>query len=470
MRLFKNRMHAAQELSENLIFLRDEKPIVIAIANGGVPIGDIVARELGAQFDVLVIEKLYVPEHPGQCVGAIDEHGRVCVVHGATRWHNLTENDLVEPAQGVFPEVQRRHTAIRTLLPEIEVRGRTVIIVDEGVASGAKMLGAITAIKERGAAKVIVAAPAGASQGTWQLHALANQVVIAHNPAKFKGIEGFYEDFSDVTDAMVHAILEGWVRDFHPQDHGGVKTVVLKLQNSRGNALLCEIDLPAGMQRGHRHPAVVFAHGFESSARSSRSMAISERLAARGVVGVRLDFTGHGRSGGSIHDASDRQMRDDLRIVMQSVVKLKEVDRERLAIIGSGTGAMIALQHAEDDPTLRALVLRGPVCNMAAVHASAVRTPTLLIHAEHDTALHDTVATLDRDLAARHKLVRIDATNRLFNDSAGMDRMVSATVDWLIEQLLDETPLARDLEHQGEHADQHRSERANGHHAQAASA
>ncbi len=470
MRLFKNRTQAAKELSGNLGYLKETQPVVIALANGGVPIADVVARDLGAPLDVLVIEKLFIAKYPGQCVGAVDEHGRICVVHGSTRWHNLTPEDLADPAREVFPDVQRRHNAIRSLLPEIDIRNRAVIIVDEGVATGAKLLGAITAIKERGPSKIVVAAPAGASQGTWQLHALANEVVIPHHPTKFKGVDEFYEDFDEVTDEMVRAILEGWVRDHHPQDHGGVKTVVLKLQNSRGNALLCEIDLPTGMQRGNRHPAVIFAHGFESSARSTRSMAISERLAARGVVGIRLDFTGHGRSGGDIHDASDRQMRDDLRVVMQSVVKLKEVDRDRLAIVGSGTGAMIALQHAEEDPKLRALVLRGPVCNMTAVHASAVQTPTLLIHAEHDTALLDAVETLNRDLAARHKLVRIDATNRLFNDTAGMDRMVSATVDWLIEQLLDEMPLARDLEHQGEHSNQHRSERANGHHAQAASA
>jgi alpha/beta superfamily hydrolase len=103
---------------------------------------------------------------------------------------------------------------------------------------------------------------------------------------------------------------------------------------------------------------------------------------------------------------------------------------------------MIALQHAEDDPSLRALVLRGPVCNMDSVHASAVQTPTLLIHAEQDTALVDAVQTLDRDLAARHKLVRIASTNRLFGDAAGMDRMVNATVEWLVEQLFDEMPLA----------------------------
>src|SRR4029453_10801026 len=98
MRLFKNRMQAAQELSENLAYLKDHQPVILALANGGVPIGEVVARNLGAPLDVLLIEKLFLPQYPGQCVGAVDEHGRISIVHGSTRWHNLTQQDLSAPA------------------------------------------------------------------------------------------------------------------------------------------------------------------------------------------------------------------------------------------------------------------------------------------------------------------------------------------------------------------------------------
>jgi putative phosphoribosyl transferase len=435
MRLFKNRMQAAEELSEDLAYLKEVNPVILALANGGVPVGDIVARNLRAPLDVLLLERLTVPKYPGRVVGAVDEHGRVSVVHGTTRWHSLTPADLTDAAHGVFPELQRRHNAIRGILPEIDVHNRAVIIVDEGVDSGARMLGAIAAVKDRGVSRIIVAAPAGATEGTWQFHALANDVVIPHRPTKFSGIQHFYEEFSEVTDQMVLATLEGWVRDFHPQDHGNVKTVALKLMNSRGQSLLAEIDLPIGLQRGQRYPAVIFAHGFDSSSRSARSMAITERLAERGVVCVRLDFTGHGRSGGSVEDATDGQMLEDLRVVHQALGKLKEVDRGRMAVVGSGTGAMIALQFVEQHPEMRALVLRGPVCHMDAVHASAVQTPTLLIHADLDTALFDSVETLNRDITARHRLVRIANTNRLFDDPTVREAMVTATVNWLTEQL-----------------------------------
>jgi putative phosphoribosyl transferase len=441
MRLFQNRTQAAQKLADDLVFLKSAEPVVLALANGGVPIGDVVARALAAPLDVLIIEKLYVPQFPNTCVGVMDEHGRISVTQGSNRWHHLTQQDLAEPARAAFPEIQRRHNAIRAILPEVDIRGRTVIVVDDGVATGSKMLGAITNAKERGAARVVVAAPAGATEGTWQLHATADQVVIPHRPTKFKGIECFYEEFPAITDAHVAATLEAWVRDHHPQDHGGVKTVVLKLVNTHQQPLMAEVDLPLNLQRGQRYPAVIFAHGFESTARSPRSMAVSEQLAARGVICVRMDFTGHGRSGGSISDANDRQMREDLRTVVNAVRRLKEVDRDRLAVAGSGVGAMIALQFAEQDAGLRALVLRGPVCNIEAVHANVVQTPTLIIHAEDDTALFDAVDSLNRELAGRHRLVCISHTNRLFDNPACRNAMVGATVDWLVEQLSPQSPV-----------------------------
>src|SRR5688572_29370998 len=107
MRLFKNRMQAAQELSENLAYIKNARPVVVALANGGVPIGDVVARSLEAPFDVLVIEKLFIAKYPGQCVGVVDEHGRISIVHGSSRWHSLTVEDLGDAARDAFPDVER---------------------------------------------------------------------------------------------------------------------------------------------------------------------------------------------------------------------------------------------------------------------------------------------------------------------------------------------------------------------------
>jgi putative phosphoribosyl transferase len=436
MRLFKSRVEAANELAQHLAFLKDDRPIVLGLANGGVPIAEIVAQQLDAQLDVLLIEKLYAPNMPNQVVGAVDEHGRISMIQATARWHHLTSQQMVEPAREAFRLLQLRQARVRSILAEADVRGRTVVVVGQGVASGAKMLGAIASLKDRGAAKIVAAAPAGTSQATWQLHESAHVVVIPHHPARFKGVEHFYEDFSDVSDDMVVRVLERWVAA-HPQHQTGVKTIVMKLTGTLGQTIMCEVDLPPGTTRGSGpYPAVVFAHGFESNARSSRSLTISQRLAKRGIIGARMDFTGHGRSGGTIQQATDQQMLADLHVALTSVAGLAEVDPHRLGLVGSGTGAMIALYYAAQVPRVKTMVIRGPVCGRETVAAHQVRAPTLLIHAESDTALFDTVQSLDRELAAPHQLLRIPNSNRLFSDPISMELMVSATVDWMVDHLL----------------------------------
>ena len=436
MRLFKNRIEAANELAQHLTFLKEDCPIVLGLANGGVPLAEVIAVLLNAPLDVLLIEKLQAPQSPDQIVGAVDEHGRISMIQATARWHHLTSQQMVEPAREAFRLMQVRQARVRAVLPEVEVRGRTVIIVDEGVGTGAKMLGAIASLKDRGASKVVVAAPAGTSHATWQLHETADVVVIPHRPAKFKGIESFYENFTEFTDDMLVHLLERWIAN-RPQQQQGVKTIVVKLTGTRGQTIMCELDLPPTLTRGSGpYPAVIFSHGFESNARSSRSLTISRRLAKRDIIGVRMDFTGHGRSGGKIEDATDAQMLADLHVAYHSVMGLSEADPQRIGIVGSGTGGMIALYYAAQVPSVKALVIRGPVCGRETVAARQVKAPTLLIHAESDTALFDSVQTLDREIAAQHQLLRIPNSNRLFSDPISMDLMVSATVDWMVDHLV----------------------------------
>ena len=107
-----------------------------------------------------------------------------------------------------------------------------------------------------------------------------------------------------------------------------------------------------------------------------------EDLAKRGVIGVRLDFTGHGRSEGIVEHATEAQMLSDLLLVHQNVLNLTEVDPDWIGLCGSGTGGMVALRHAAVHAHVKALVIRGPVCGSEIEAAHRVEAPTLLIHAE----------------------------------------------------------------------------------------
>ena len=435
MRLFANRREAARELAADLQFTRGDCPIVLALPNGGVPIAEIIARELAAPLDLLLIEKLRAPKNPEHIVGAVDEHGRISMIQATARWHHLTSQQMVDPARMAFAELQSRRARFRSIIPEIEVRGRTVIVVDEGVATGAKMLAAVASLRDRGARKVIVTAPAGTEKAIWQLHESANVVVIPHRPSQFHGIEKFYQSYTPVSDGEVIAILRDWVAS-HEGEVSDVKTLVMRLVNEQQRVIHCEIDLPPSASRGSGpYPAVIFAHGFDSDARSPRSVPISHRLAQRGIIGVRLDFTGHGRSEGKAEDATAYRMHKDLRTVVENVCGLSEVDPARIGINGSGAGGMIALQFAAHEPTLGAMVIRGPVTGGEFEAARRVTAPTLLIHCAQDTALLESVQALDHTLAATHHLLEIRDCNRMFNDPVSLELMVGASVDWFVDHL-----------------------------------
>ncbi|MHC5027702.1 MAG: alpha/beta fold hydrolase [Planctomycetota bacterium] len=449
MHLFENRLAAASELATHLNYLKGDRPVVLGLAPGGVPIADVIARRLDAQMDLLLIERLTSPGGR-EIVGVVDEHGRISVIASTARWHHVSSQQLIGPAREAFRQLQRQRGLVRRILPELDVVGRTVIIVDEGVDTGARMLGAVASVRDRGARRIIVAAPAGASNATWQLNETADEVVIPHRPTRFKGIEHFYTDHSPVSDELMVTILEHWISD-HQTEPAGVQTLVAKFTNSQGHALCCELDLPPGAQRGSGpYPAVIFAHGIESDARSPRTLPISQRLAKRGIVGVRVDLTGHGHSEGASEAATDEQMLDDMEVVARAVAGLHEVHPEWIGVVGAGTGGMIALQFAARHPEITSLVIRGPVCGPELSAARHVSAPTLIIHAERDTALRDSVDTIDRTLGATHQLLCIPDSNRLFSDPISREMMIAATVEWMTDHIRVSTRGASSVE-----ADEH---------------
>ncbi len=436
MRLFKNRLQAANELASDLAYLKPEQPVVLGLPNHGVPIAAVIAEHLDAPLDILLIARLFAPGHAGQVVGAVDEHGRISMIQGAARWQHVTAQQLIAPARAAFAELQQRRARYRAVLPETELRGRIVIIVDEGVRTGATMLAAIASVRDRGARQVIVAAPAGYGKAAWQLRETADTVVIPHTPAQFKGIEHCYEVFDEVLDRDVEAILGRWSAA-RPHDHPGVRTLVMRVISQGERALHCELDLPPGMTRGSGpYPAVIFAHDRDSNGRSPRTLPISRRLAKRNVIGVRPDFTGHGRSEGRPEDATPECLLADLRAVMENVRILQEVDPRRIGLNGAGTAGRLALRFASAEPAVAALVVRGPLAGGEIDGARVVRAPTLLIHGEHDPEIARLGRSAGEALPSIHQLLVIPESNRWFNDPVSLELMVSATVDWLVDHLV----------------------------------
>jgi predicted phosphoribosyltransferase len=181
--------------------------IVLALPRGGVPVGYEVARALGAPLDVFVVRKLGVPGHPELAFGAIASGGiRVLntdVIRSLAIAPALVEHvAVVERA-----ELERRERAYRGGSPSPDIIGRTVILVDDGLATGATMLAAVAALRERSAGSIVVAVPVASREACATLHGEVDACVCAATPTPFYGVGAWYEDFSQTTDGEVRSCL-----------------------------------------------------------------------------------------------------------------------------------------------------------------------------------------------------------------------------------------------------------------------
>ena len=207
-RAFSNRREAGRELARLLPSARpSDDVVVLALPRGGVPVAFEIARALGAPLDVFLVRKLGTPGHPELAMGAIASGGiRVL-------------NDEVVQALGIPPhlidavtereqsELERRASAYQHGRPFPSLRNRTVVLVDDGLATGSTMKAAVQAVKQHEPARVIVAVPVGAPETCRALREIADEVICARTPAHFSAIGEWYRDFAQTTDDEVTALL-----------------------------------------------------------------------------------------------------------------------------------------------------------------------------------------------------------------------------------------------------------------------
>jgi len=196
---FRNREEAASQLASRLERYRSARPVVLGIPRGGVPMAALIASQLGADLDVMLVHKLRAPFQPELAIGSIDEAGRVYLTPFATEI-GIDEAAIAaeKRVQLVLLEQRRqRYTAARARVP---LAGRTVILVDDGLATGATAIAAARAARADAAARVIVAAGVASPETITRLREDADDVVCLYAPAAFGAVGEFFADFSEVTD------------------------------------------------------------------------------------------------------------------------------------------------------------------------------------------------------------------------------------------------------------------------------
>jgi predicted phosphoribosyltransferase len=201
---FRNREEAAGLLAERLSPYAERKPLVLGVPRGAVPMARIIADALKADLDVVLVRKLRAPGQPELAIGAVDESGHVI----AGRYVGIADEKYLREEVRTQRDVLRRRRELYTRAhPPIDPAGRTVIIVDDGVATGSSMLAAIQSIRARNAQRIVVALAVAPPESLRQIEAAADDVVCLYSTADFQAVGQFFGDFSEVSDDMVVAAL-----------------------------------------------------------------------------------------------------------------------------------------------------------------------------------------------------------------------------------------------------------------------
>jgi predicted phosphoribosyltransferase len=208
-RAFTDRREAGRELAGHLEAYRGRHDVVVlALPRGGVPVAFEVAGALGAPLDVFVVRKLGMPDQPEFAIGAIASGGVRVLSEEAIRWHRIPGEQIEAVARAELAELERREQEYRQGRPLIDLHGRTVILVDDGLATGSSMRAAVEAVRVHEPARVVVAVPVGAASTCEVFAGIADETVCARTPEPFSAVSLWYRDFSQTTDEEVRWLLQ----------------------------------------------------------------------------------------------------------------------------------------------------------------------------------------------------------------------------------------------------------------------
>jgi putative phosphoribosyl transferase len=421
--MFVDRADAGRQLGMRLKYLAGEHVLVVGLPRGGVTVAYEVARILDAPLDVVVVRKLGVPFQPELAMGAIGENGARVVEEQVVQAARVSDEELTkveERERAVLDERVRRYRRGR---PGLTVRGRTVVVVDDGIATGSTARAACQVVRALGASKVVLAVPVAPPGTSLRVHDVVDEYVVVREPEQFYAIGLWYEDFSQVSDDQVVRLLDQSRTFAGAQD----EEILVELDDV---TLPGRIALSAGDQR-----VVVFAHGSGSSHRSPRNMQVAGALREAGLGTMLFDLL-------TAEEEADRANVFDIPLLAG---RLSAATRwmvrhwpsvTAIGYFGASTGAAAALRAASaPDSGIAAIVSRGGRPDLAGAHLARVTAPTLLVVGERD----ETVMELNRQALAQLRceaeLAVIPGATHLFGEPGALEQVTELARWWYLRHL-----------------------------------
>ncbi len=210
---FTGRAQAGKLLAENLQYLKGKNTVVLGIPRGGMVIANEIYRALNADLDIVLARKIGAPGEPELAIGSVGEDGKLLLNDDLVFRTGADKFYIEEENQRQLAEIRKREKIFRKVKPKVPLNGRTVIITDDGVATGATMQAALWSVRQENPQKLIVAVPIGAKESVELLSLQADRVIVLRVPQYLGAIGGFYEHFEQSSDAQVLEFLKGSVKE-----------------------------------------------------------------------------------------------------------------------------------------------------------------------------------------------------------------------------------------------------------------
>jgi putative phosphoribosyl transferase len=410
-------------LGQRLAGHRGTHAAVLGLARGGVPVALEVARAIDGDLDVLVVRKVGAPANPEYGIGAVAEGGAVFFRPGALAEVGLTREQGAALARREAGEVARRVRAYRGGRPLTSLAGRTAIIVDDGVATGATARAAARAARRAGASRVVLAAPVIAAASAPEMAEDFDEIVACDLPEPFYAVGQWYERFDQVSDDEVLACLGAPGADSPPVSPDENRT--------SGDELEADLAVPAGARA-----LVLFAHGSGSSRRSPRNRAVAAALRQRGLgtMLVDLETAAERERGGPGLDVG--RLGDRVAAVVRQVSREPATRGLPVFCLGASTGAAVALAAAaRPGDRIAGVISRGGRPDLLPPEIlRRVHVPVLLVVGSRD----EEVLELNR-AAMRHlpgaDLEVVDGATHLFEEPGTLDEVGRLAGDWIERHL-----------------------------------
>ncbi|WP_051804679.1 phosphoribosyltransferase [Streptomyces griseus] len=418
---FADRTDAGRQLAARLDHLRGAGAVVLGLPRGGVPVAAEVAGALGAPLDVCLVRKLGVPGRPELAMGAVGEGGVRVLNEEIVRVSGVTGGELAaveERERAVLAERARTYRGGRRAVP---LEGRTAVVVDDGIATGATALAACRVVRAAGAARIVLAVPVAPRDWTVRLGGEADETVAVHAPASFAAVGQFYRDFGQTRDAEVVALLDR---------SRAARDPVVRHEDVRipagGPELPGELAVPDGAAG-----LVLFAHGSGSGRRSPRNRAVAAALNRAGLGTLLFDLL-------TETEAADRARVFVTPLLAERLARAATwaAGRPGTAALprgyfGASTGAAAALWAAAspgDDVT--AVVSRGGRPDLAGERLGRVRAPTLLIVGGADEPVLDLNRRALELLRCERRLEVVPDAGHLFGEPGALEEVAALAAAW----------------------------------------